>query len=64
MDATLLPPGRHVLQEKIKRTNHIAQMWKSEISPWAYQGKPELSGWNLKGGRYQIAWFIETIHHT
>ncbi|MCG7875152.1 MAG: hypothetical protein N0C90_02335 [Candidatus Thiodiazotropha endolucinida] len=56
-DASLLPPSKPVLHQKILRTNFVAYVWKNADKSVPQELNPTECGWISKDGRYRIKWF-------
>ena len=57
-DCSLLPPTKVTLEEKIKRTSYISQVWRKAVLPNPTEGIiPENFGWSLEDGKYKFVWY-------
>ena len=56
-DPCCMPPCQKVLQQKLRRTNFVAFVWKNarEAKPVAFG--PEGHGWEVEKGRMKLLWF-------
>lgn len=58
VDPTLLPPPKAALEQKVKRSNAVAWMWKrANLSNPLEDIDPTCHGWNLENGKYQVKWY-------
>ena len=65
MDASLMPPCKKVLVEKVKRAHLIARRWTSAPYPCPPPDCPEEAGWQHCDGEFKILWFEgDPLPHT
>ena len=57
LDGSSLPPCYHVLLQKLKRTNFVANQWISSTRPHPPEMIPLDYGWKDRNGLYGMHWF-------
>ena len=56
-DASLLPPSKPVLHQKLLRTNLVAYVWKNADRTVPLEMDPAECGWVLQNNSFRLKWF-------
>ena len=56
-DPCCLPPCKTVLEQKLRRTNYVARIWRNARLAQPVEFGPDVHGWRVVNDKLQFVWF-------